>query len=124
MRDTPRQDALNLAATAEGARRLAEDYLATLRALGPGAKRVTDKALNNFMLLGRPPPRLPQRDPHPLPAPSDRHRSIDLYHELRDEPSAIVSDRSDLVFYIRQYQRLMAHWREVLPAESVRRGGL
>ena len=28
-----------------------------------------------------------------------------------------ASDRSDLVFFIRQYQRLMAHWREVLPPD-------
>ena len=28
-----------------------------------------------------------------------------------------ASDRSDLVFYVRQYQRLMAHWREVLPGD-------
>jgi hypothetical protein len=26
-----------------------------------------------------------------------------------------ASDRGDIVFFTRQYQRLMAHWREVLP---------
>ena len=38
-----------------------------------------------FHAARRHPPRLPQRDPHPLPAPSDRHRSFHLHHEFRDE---------------------------------------
>jgi hypothetical protein len=28
-----------------------------------------------------------------------------------------AANRSDLVFFFRQYQRLMAHWREVLPPD-------
>ncbi len=114
VRDTPRQDALNLAATAEGARRLAEDYLATLRALGPGAKRITDKALNNFMLLGV----LHRVFPNATLIHCRRHpidTALSIFTTNFETNLGYGSDRSDLVFYIRQYQRLMAHWREVLP---------
>ena len=41
-----------MTSTPEAIRSVADDYLATLRAFGPDAKRVTDKALGNFMLLG------------------------------------------------------------------------
>ena len=37
-----------------------------------------------FHAARRHPPRLPQRDPHPLPAPSDRHRSVHLHHQFRE----------------------------------------
>ncbi len=51
-RDTPREDTWSITATPEATRRLADDYLARLRAIDPSALRITDKALNNFMLLG------------------------------------------------------------------------
>jgi hypothetical protein len=41
--------------------------------------------------------------------------SIYFTHFLRRMDFA--SDRSDLVFEYRQYERLMAHWRAVLPAD-------
>ena len=52
LRYTSAEDVWSLTSTAEATRRLADDYLARLRAFGPGAMRVTDKALSNFMLLG------------------------------------------------------------------------
>ena len=47
-----RQDLLSVAGDAEAAKRVANDYIATLKAVEPAAKRVTDKALANFFLLG------------------------------------------------------------------------
>jgi hypothetical protein len=34
-----------------------------------------------------------------------------------EAPIDFAGDRGSLVFFYRQYQRLMAHWREVLPPE-------
>ena len=50
-RDTPREDIWSLTSTANATQRIASDYLATLRMYGPDAKRVTDKALGNFIRL-------------------------------------------------------------------------
>ena len=99
-----------------GHRRLADDYLATLRAFGPEATRVTDKLLEQFHAAGRHPPHVPQRDHHPLPAhPIDT--ALSIFTTNFETNFDFASDRSDLVFFSRQYQRLMAHWREVLPPD-------
>ena len=115
VRDTPRQDTWSLAATAESARasrrRLSGDA-ASVRAGREADHRQGAQQLHAARVH---PPRLPQRDPHPLPAPSDRHSSIDLHHELRDELGYRVRTGATWSSTIRQYQRLMAHWREVLP---------
>jgi tetratricopeptide (TPR) repeat protein len=52
MRCAGHADIWGLTPTPEATRRLADDYLAALRPFGRDAKRVTDKALGNFMLLG------------------------------------------------------------------------
>ena len=83
-RDTP-GNVWSLTATAGATRRLANDYLTTLRALEPDAKPVTDKGLANFMLLGFIHRVFPNATLISLPASSDRHRSFDLHHKLRDE---------------------------------------
>jgi tetratricopeptide (TPR) repeat protein len=116
-RDTPRNNIWSLAATPEATRRLADDYLAALRMHAPSAKRVTDKTLSNFLRLGLlhrvfPNATLIHCRRHPI----DTALSI-FTTNFEAAKFAYVSRRGDLVFYYRQYQRLMAHWREVLPPD-------
>ncbi|MGA7196339.1 sulfotransferase family protein, partial [Roseiarcus sp.] len=102
--------------TPEATRRLADDYLAALRRFGPDAKRVTDKTLGNFMLLGVihrvfPEATLIHCRRHPIDT------ALSIFTTNFEMNYDFASDRSDLVFFTRQYQRLMAHWREVLPPD-------
>jgi tetratricopeptide (TPR) repeat protein len=94
----------------------ARDYLALLRELAPDAERVTDKMPFNYLWLGLIHLALPRAT---------------LVHCRRDLADTAVSihqthfaDRifmptggEDLVAYCRGYERLMAHWRAVLPRE-------
>ena len=116
-RDNRRDDIWSLASTAGSdaapRRRL---LWPTLRAIGPNAKRVTDKALGNFMLLGFihrvfPNATLIHCRRHPIDT------ALSIFTTNFDANLDFVAERSDLVFYYRQYQRLMAHWREVLPPD-------
>jgi tetratricopeptide (TPR) repeat protein len=108
-RDTPREDIWSL--TSDATRRLADDYLAKLRRFRPGAKRVTDKALDNFLRLGFIHRILPNATLiHCRRHPVDTALSI----FTTNFDCEYGADRGDLVFFFRQYQRLMAHWRQVL----------
>ena len=109
------QDLSSLAGDAEAAKRAANDYLATLKKFGPAAKRVTDKALANFFLLGiihrlLPNATLVHCRRHPIDT------ALSIFTTNFEINFDYASDRGDLVFYYRQYARLMDHWREVLPA--------
>jgi tetratricopeptide (TPR) repeat protein len=100
-------------ATAGRVPQLAKDYRALLHRRAPGAERVTDKMPFNFLWIGLALVVFPRaRVIHCRRNPIDTCLSIYLQHytSLPD----YASDRSDLVFCYRQYQRLMAHWREVL----------
>ncbi len=102
--------------TLENARRVAEEYVTVLRDLGPEAKRVTDKMPPNFMWIGLIHMLFPKaRIIHCKRNPIDICLSIySTYFTARMDFSA---DRTDLVFFYRQYERLMAHWKSVLPPE-------
>jgi tetratricopeptide (TPR) repeat protein len=95
---------------------LARDYLAVLRAISPTVARVTDKAPFNFLLLGAIHQVLPQATiVHCRRNPIDTCLSI-----FCTDFSATIDfagDRGSLVFFYQQYQRLMAHWRQVLPPQ-------
>jgi hypothetical protein len=95
---------------------LATDYLALLRRAGPDAARVTDKNPFNFLHMGLVHAALPQaRFIHCRRNPIDTCLSIFFTRFATPQPFAY--SRDDLVFYFRQYERLMAHWRAVLPPE-------
>jgi tetratricopeptide (TPR) repeat protein len=118
LRDTPREDIWSLASTAEATRRIASDYLATLRIYGPEAKRVTDKALGNFIRLGLVHRVFPNATfVHCRRNPIDT--ALSIFTTNFDTHLAFGSDRRDIVFHYRQYQRMMAHWREVLPPDRL-----
>jgi Sulfotransferase family len=95
--------------------KFAETYLAELRRIGPGALRVIDKELANYQILGLLRLALPQaRIIHCRRNPVDTCLSIFFADfETRHD---YAWDRGDLAFYFRQYERLMEHWRRVLPA--------
>ena len=88
----------------------------TLRTFGSGAKRVTDKALDNFLRLGLIHRILPNATLiHCRRHPVDTALSI----FTTNFDCEYAADRGDLVFFFRQYQRLMAHWRQVLPPDQL-----
>jgi tetratricopeptide (TPR) repeat protein len=100
---------------AEASQRIANDYIATLRAVNPTAKRVTDKALANFLLLGI----IHRVFPNATIIHCRRHpidTALSIFTTNFETNFDYASNRSDLVFYFRQYARLMDHWRKVLPA--------
>jgi hypothetical protein len=45
--------------------------------------------------------------------------ALSIFTTNFDTNISYASERGDLVFYIRQYQRLMAHWRAVLPEDRL-----
>ena len=85
----------------------ADDYFALLRGVGPSAKRVTDKAPLNYEELGLIRLALPgARIVHCRRNPVDTALSI------------YFTEFADIVFMYRQYERLMAHWRRILPPDK------
>jgi tetratricopeptide (TPR) repeat protein len=94
----------------------AEDYRALLRKIGPAALRVTDKAPANLELLGLIGLAFPNaRIIHCRRRPIDTCLSIYFTNFL--ERHDYAWNRGDLVFFYRQYERLMDHWRRVLPSD-------
>jgi tetratricopeptide (TPR) repeat protein len=95
--------------------RVAEDYLALLRAAAREARRATDKMPANFLILGLIQLALPRaRIIHCRRDPVDTCLSI--WSTPFGNPLDFAHDRSDIVFYYQQYARLMAHWRHAIPA--------
>jgi tetratricopeptide (TPR) repeat protein len=100
----------------EAVRKVAEDYLAVLREISPDAPHVTDKMPFNFGLLGL----IRQVFPRAAIVHCRRHpvdTCLSNYVTGFEANIDFATHRDDLVFFYRIYQRMMAHWREVLPAE-------
>ena len=96
--------------------RAAADYLSVLRAIGPRAARVTDKMPFNFLWAGLIHLTFPRAIIiHCRRAAVDTALSI---HQTHFHPSlAFPTGGAELVAYFRSYQRLVDHWRSVLPAD-------
>jgi tetratricopeptide (TPR) repeat protein len=95
---------------------LADDYLAHLERLFPGAvsegRLITDKRPDNFLLIGLIKRLFPgARIIHTLRHPLDNCFSIFMQH-LNQHVASYSTDLGDLGHYYGQYRRLMAHWRE------------
>jgi Flp pilus assembly protein TadD len=115
-RDIPCEEVWSLTSSEGATRRLADDYLMTLRTFSSRAKRVTDKALDNFLRLGLIHRILPDATLiHCRRHPVDTALSI----FTTNFDCEYAADRGDLAFFFRQYQRLMAHWRHVLPPDRL-----
>jgi tetratricopeptide (TPR) repeat protein len=107
---------LDATAERDAVRGLAADYLAVLRAVSPDAERVTDKTTFNFAMLGV----IRQIFPRAAIVHCRRHPvdiCLSIFATNFYATFDFAGERGSLVFFYRQYQRLMAHWREVLPAE-------
>jgi tetratricopeptide (TPR) repeat protein len=93
----------------------AREYKALLGEKCPGARRVTDKMPQNFNFISLihvvfPRARIIHCMRHPVDA------CLSIYFQNFSRNVDFAYDRGDLVAFYRQYQRLMAHWRSVLPA--------
>ncbi len=94
----------------------AREALAMLRGLEPGAAHVIDKNPFNFLSLGPIHAVFPRAlIIHCRRDPIDTCLSMAFTHLA--PRSDLPVDLADLVYYHRQYERLMAHWRAVLPPE-------
>ena len=94
----------------------AADYLGVLRAIAPTAARVTDKMPFNFLWAGLIYMAFPRATIiHCRRAAIDTALSI---HQTHFHPIlAFPTGGAELVAYFRDYQRLIEHWRSVLPAD-------
>jgi hypothetical protein len=94
----------------------AADYLGVLRTIAPKAARVTDKMPFNFLWAGLIHVAFPRAVIiHCRRAAVDTALSI---HQTHFHPSlAFPTGGSELVMYFRSYQRLVDHWRSVLPQD-------
>src|ERR1700679_93558 len=91
-------------------------FLSVTRAISPDAPRVTDKMPFNFGLLGV----IRQVFPRAAIVHCRRHpvdTCLSIFTTSFEATIDFAGDRGSLVYFYRQYQRLMAHWREVLPAD-------
>jgi len=94
----------------------AADYLGLLRAIAPAKARVTDKMPFNFLWAGLIQVAFPRAlIIHCRRSAVDTALSI---HQTHFRPGlAFPTGGAELVAYFRDYQRLMDHWRSVLPAD-------
>jgi len=104
--------------TSEVRAKIAADYLQLLGSRAGSAARVVDKTPANTLALGLLHALLPnariihmQRDP--------RDTCLSIYAHDFARGHAYAADLGDLVHQYREYQRLMAHWRRVLPAGTL-----
>ncbi len=93
---------------------IGENYLAALRA-EDGSPRLTDKTLSNIRFVGAIYCALPRaRIIHVRRNPMDTCWSIHRHH-LLGPLFDFGSSLGELGYYYRMYQRLMDHWRRILP---------
>jgi len=90
-------------------------YVGALRPLAPDARRITDKMPVNFEFAGLIRLILPNaRIIHLIRNPVDT--CLSCFSKLFTVEQRFTYDLCELGRYYRAYQRLMAHWRTVLPA--------
>jgi hypothetical protein len=100
--------------TADDIRTLGTEYLARLNRVVPNGQRFTDKMPGNFTFAGLIHLALPKaKIIHVRRNPPDTCLSI--YATSFEQPPKYAHDLGELGRYYRTYERLMAHWREVLP---------
>jgi hypothetical protein len=93
-------------------------YLAEVRKLAPGGKRITDKMPSNYYFAGLIKLALPNASIiHTLRDPVDT--CISCFSKLFSAEQNHTYDLGELGRYYKRYERLMAHWRRVLPAGSI-----
>ncbi len=94
--------------------RIADAYLGRLCRGGPEASRVTDKMPQNFLYLGLAAAMLPYaRVIHCVRDPADT--GLSCYFQNFKDTLGFTTDLEWLARWIQDYQRLMDHWKRVLP---------
>jgi tetratricopeptide (TPR) repeat protein len=94
-------------------------YLDSVGALAPDARRITDKLLVNFRMIGLIHLALPRgRIIHACRDPLDTCLSCFERHFAKNS-LPFTYDLAELGRYHRAYETLMAHWRGVLPADAI-----
>ena len=94
------------------------DYLLLLGDMARGAIRATDKLPYNFLSLGLVCNLFPKaRIVHCRRNPLDT--ALSIYFSRFSRSNEFAYSRNNIVHYYRQYQRLMAHWRKVLPPGQI-----
>jgi tetratricopeptide (TPR) repeat protein len=97
---------------------LGAQYVRTIRKLAPNAERVTDKTPDNFLLLGLISIILPNaRIIHVRRNALDT--AVSCYSILFARGNEYSYDLAELGRYIFAYQKLMEHWRKVLPGGAM-----
>jgi Flp pilus assembly protein TadD len=89
-------------------------YLAGIRELAPAASRIVNKMPNNYYFIGFIHLALPSaKIIHVIRDPIDT--CVSCFSKLFTLELNYTYDLAELGRYYRQYERLMAHWRRVLP---------
>jgi tetratricopeptide (TPR) repeat protein len=107
--------AVSAAATTANLPALGAQYRQQLAAAGRGARCVIDKMPANFWHIGLihaalPDARIIHLQRHPIDT------CLSIYTTNFRNAYGYAHDLADLAHYYREYQRLMRHWRSVLPA--------
>lgn len=97
-------------------RTLANEYLSVLGTIGPDARFVTDKMPANYLALGQihsafPNARIIHMQRHPVDT------AISIYATPNRARIDYAHDKHSIVVAYKEYLRLMAHWRKVLPGD-------
>ena len=93
-------------------------YLAELRKLAPESERVTDKMPSNYYFAGLIHLALPNaRIVHCVRDPIDT--CVSCFSKLFSGEQIHTYDLAELGRYYKRYERLMAHWRRVLPKDRM-----
>ncbi len=104
--------------TGEALRRMGAEYVAALRALSASAERIVDKTPGNFLYLGLIHLILPHaRIIHVQRDPVDT--CLSCFSKLFWGEQPFSYDLAELGRYYRSYQRLMEHWRTIVPAAAM-----
>jgi tetratricopeptide (TPR) repeat protein len=103
---------------AEQLRALGRRYLDAVSAKAPAAARIIDKTLDNFRFAGLIHMALPNaRIVHVSRDPVDT--CVSCFSQLFGGDIPYAYDLAELGRYYRAYEGLMAHWRQMLPAETL-----
>ena len=97
---------------------ISEEYLAQLKALAPGAKRIVDKMPSNFYYVGLiakifPGAHIINTARHPLDS------CLSNYSRLFNHTMEFAYDLEELGRYYNRYQDLITHWHKVLPKKTL-----
>jgi len=89
-------------------------YVARVRELAPKCERVTDKTTSNYLFVGLIHLVLPNaKIIHTVRDPIDT--CVSCFSILFNDGQDYAYDLGELGRYYRHYERLMTHWRDVLP---------